>query len=72
MFLKVNKPKAQIKPNDYALHDVRINLSNTTNMDKVKMMEENLKAVSSNFIKKSCLLDNIQAEITHLRDQLDT
>lgn len=61
MFPKVNKMEAQMRPNDDTLHDVGVNLSNAMAMDKLEMMEENLKAVSLDFIKKSCHLDKMKA-----------
>lgn len=72
MFPKVNKSEAQMRPNDYTLHAFRINLSNATTMDKVKMMEETLKVVFSDFIKKIRCLDKMQEELIHLRESLDT
>lgn len=61
-----------MRPNDYTLHVVGVNLSNAMAMDKVEMMEETSKVVSSDFIKKSCRLDKIQAELIDFKESLDT
>lgn len=71
MFPKVNKPKAQMKPYDYSLHAFEVDLTNATAMDKEEMMEETLKAVSSDFIKKSHRLDKMQADLSRLRESFD-
>lgn len=71
MFSKVNKTKAQMKPNGYSLHVVKVDLMNATAMDKVEMMEETLKVVSSDFIKKRHHLDKMQEELSRLRESLD-
>lgn len=59
-----------MRPNDYTLHAIRVNLLNATMSDKVKMMQETLKAVSSDFIKKSHRLEKMQAENVNLRESL--
>lgn len=42
-----------MRPNDYTLHVVGVNLLNATTSNKFEMMEENLKVVSSDFIKQT-------------------
>lgn len=71
MFPKVDKPKAQIRPNDYTLHVVGVNLLNATILDKVEMMEEMSKAMSLYFIKKSHCLEKMQAKNVSLTESLD-
>lgn len=68
VFPKVNEPEAQMKPDDYSLHAFGVDLTNATAMDKVEMMEETSKAVSLDFIKKSCHLDKMQVDLSHLRE----
>lgn len=70
MFPKVDRLKAQMRPNDYTLHAIGINLLNATTSDKVEMMEETSKVVSSNFIKKSHHLEKLQTENVDLRESL--
>lgn len=71
MFPNVNKPEAQMRPDDYSLHAIRVNLSNAMIMDKVEMMEETLKVVSSDFIKKSHCLEKMKEKFIHLKEYLD-
>lgn len=66
MFPKVDKLEAQMRPNDYTLHFIGINLLNATVYDKVEMMEETLKAMSSDFIKKSPHMEKPQMENVNL------
>ncbi|XP_059077900.1 uncharacterized protein LOC131072842 [Cryptomeria japonica] len=69
-FPKVNKPESEMKPSDYDLHAIGVNLLNAMTSNKVKMMEEILKAISSNFIKKSRCLEKTQAKNAKLRESL--
>lgn len=65
MFPRVDNPESQMRPNDYTLHAISINLLNATMSDKVEMMEETSKVVSSDF-KKSRHLEKIQVENANL------
>lgn len=51
-----------MRPSDYDLHVIGVNLLNATASNKVEMMEETSKAISSNFIKESHHLEKTQAE----------
>lgn len=70
MFPKADKPEAQIKPNEYTLHAIGVNLLNVTASDKVEMIKETSKAVSSYFIKKSRCLEKMQVENANLQESL--
>lgn len=70
MFPKVDKLEAQMRPNDYTLHAISVNLLNATAYAKVEMMEETLKVMSTDFIKKSHHLEKMQAENVNLRESL--
>lgn len=59
---KVNKSESEMRPSDYDLHAIDVNLSNATTSDKVKLMEETLKAISLDFIKKSHHSEKMQVE----------
>lgn len=69
-FPKVNKPKSEMRPGDYDLHAIGANLLNATMSDKVEMMEETSKAISSDFIKKSHRLEKMQVENAKLQESL--
>lgn len=71
MFPKVEKLEAQMRPSDYTLHVVGVNLLNAMISNKVEMMKETLKDVSLDFIKKSPHLEKVQAENVTLRESLD-
>lgn len=62
IFPKINKPESEMRPNDYALHAIGVNLLNAMALDKVEMMEETSKVVSLDFIKKSHHLEKTQAK----------
>lgn len=70
LFPKVDKLESQMRLNDYALHAIGINLQNATTSDKVEMMEETLKVVSSYFIRKTRHLEKIQAKNADLRESV--
>lgn len=59
-----------MKPNEYTLHAIDVSLQSTTTSDKVEMMEETSKAISSDFIKKSHHLEKIQVENANLWESL--
>lgn len=42
-----------MRSNDYTLHAINVSLQNAMTSDKVEMMEETSKAMSSDFIKKT-------------------
>lgn len=57
-----------MRPNDYDLHAIGVSLLNATASDKVEMMEETSKAISSDFIKKSHHLEKAQEENAKLQE----
>lgn len=59
-----------MRPNDYELQAMGISLQSATTSDKVGMMEETSKAVSTDFIKKSRHLEKLQVENASLHDSL--
>lgn len=59
-----------MRPNDYELQAMDVSLQSAMASDKVRMMEETSKVVSMDFIKKSHLLEKLQAENASLRDSL--
>lgn len=59
-----------MRPNDYTLHAIGVSLQSAMTSDKVEMMEETSKAVSTDFIKKSHHLEKIQVENASLWDSL--
>lgn len=61
-FPKINKLDSEMRPNNYDLHTIGVNILNATTSDKVKMMEETSKVISSDFIKKIHHLEKAQAE----------
>lgn len=59
-----------MRPNDYTLHAISVRLQSAIASDKVEIMEETSKVVSSDFIKKRHCLEKIQVENINLRESL--
>lgn len=56
-----------MKSDDYSLHAIKIDLMNTTTMDKVEMIEETSKVVSLDFIKNNHYQDKMQEDHSLLK-----
>lgn len=59
-----------MRPNDYTLQAIGVSLQSATTSNKVEMMEETSKSLSTYFIKKSRHLEKLQAENASLQDSL--
>ncbi|XP_059076736.1 uncharacterized protein LOC131875997 [Cryptomeria japonica] len=61
-FPRLTSQKSQMRPDDYELQAMGVSLQSAIESDKVGMMKETSKAVSTDFIKKSHRSEKLQAE----------